>query len=148
MPELSRALSIVDFVKFAKQGVLFGNPDMYSLPTRSEQQWLLTYLPRGMKDDTGLAKSLVTSDGRKARISVQMADLSTPKMRVLTDKVKHLVEEVFPGRKLRGQYYGCLDQIHSFHHLPHQQLDSFVGTGGSGHLHHHGAAFHELEEWF
>ena len=96
MPELSRPLSIVDFVKFAKQGVLFGNPEHYSLPTRSEQQWLLAYLPRGLKDETGLAKSLVTENGQKARISVQMADLTTPKMRVLTDKVKRLVEQVFP----------------------------------------------------
>jgi hypothetical protein len=107
MPELSRALSIVDFVKFAKQGVLFGNPDMYSLPSRSEQQWLLTYLPRGMKDDTGLAKSLVTSDGRKARISVQMADLSTPEMRVLTDKVKTLVDKVFPGENYEVSITGA-----------------------------------------
>ncbi len=107
MPELSRALSIVDFVKFAKQGVLFGNPDMYSLPSRSEQQWLLTYLPRGMKDDTGLAKSLVTTDGRKARISVQMADLSTPEMRVLTDKVKKLVDKVFPGENYEVSITGA-----------------------------------------
>ena len=96
MPELSRPLSIVDFVKFAKQGVLFGNPDMYSLPSRSEQQWLLAYLPRGLKDDTGLAKSLVTANGQKARISIQMADLTTPQMRILTNKVKKLVDEVFP----------------------------------------------------
>jgi len=107
MPELSRALSIVDFVKFAKQGVLFGNPDMYSLPSRSEQQWLLTYLPRGMKDDTGLAKSLVTTNGRKARISVQMADLSTPEMRVLTDKVKKLVDKVFPGENYEVSITGA-----------------------------------------
>jgi len=96
LPELSRPVSIVDFVKFAKQGVLFGNPDMYSLPSRSEQQWLLTYLPRGMKDDTGLAKSMVTENGQKARISVQMADLTTPEMRVLTADVERIVGKVFP----------------------------------------------------
>jgi predicted RND superfamily exporter protein len=97
MPELSRSGSIVDFVKFAKQGVMFGNPDLYELPSRSEQQWLLTYLPRGLKDESGLANSLVTPDGRKARITVQMADLTTPEMRVLTDKVKRLVAQIFPG---------------------------------------------------
>ena len=107
MPELSRPFSIVDFVKFAKQGVLFGNPDMYSLPSRSEQQWLLTYLPRGLKDETGLAKSLVTANGQKARISVQMADLTTPQMRVLTDKVKKLVDEVFPGENYEVSITGA-----------------------------------------
>ena len=28
LPELSRAVSLVDAVKFAKQGVMFGNPDL------------------------------------------------------------------------------------------------------------------------
>jgi predicted RND superfamily exporter protein len=99
LPELSRSVSLVDFVKFAKQGVMFGNPDMYDLPTRSEQQWLLTYLPRGAKDETGLASSMVTPDGRKARITVQMADLSTPEMKALTAKVHRMVENVFPNER-------------------------------------------------
>ena len=99
LPELSRSASLVDFVKFAKQGVMFGNPDMYALPSRSEQQWLLTYLPRGVKDETGLMKSMVTQDGRKARITVQMADLSTPEMRVLTARVEELVQKIFPDER-------------------------------------------------
>jgi predicted RND superfamily exporter protein len=78
---------------------MFGNPDMYSLPSRSEQQWLLTYLPRGVKDETGLMKSMVTPDGRKARITVQMADLSTPEMRVLTARVEELVNTIFPDKR-------------------------------------------------
>ncbi|MEZ7826214.1 MAG: MMPL family transporter [Schleiferiaceae bacterium] len=98
LPELSRSISVVDFVKFAKQGVMFGNPDMYALPTRSEQQWLLTYLPRGTKDETGLASSMVTADGRKARITVQMADLSTPEMRELTNRVEKMVSNIFPNK--------------------------------------------------
>ena len=98
LPELSRSISVVDFVKFAKQGVMFGNPDMYALPTRSEQQWLLTYLPRGTKDETGLASSMVTADGRKARITVQMADLSTPEMRELTNRVEKMVSTIFPNK--------------------------------------------------
>ena len=99
LPQLSRSASLVDFVKFAKQGVMFGNPDMYSLPSRSEQQWLLTYLPRGVKDETGLMKSMVTQDGRKARITVQMADLSTPEMRELTARVEKLVQKIFPDER-------------------------------------------------
>ena len=99
LPELSRAASIVDLVKFAKQGVMFGNPDFYELPTRSEQQWLLTYLPRGVKDETGLMNSMVTPNGQKARITVQMADLSTPQMRELTEKVQNLVAKIFPDNR-------------------------------------------------
>jgi glucose-1-phosphate thymidylyltransferase len=89
----------VDAVKFAKQGVMFGNPDLYELPTRSEQQWLLTYMPRDAQDETGLASSMVTPNGQKARITVQMADLGTPEMRALTAKVDTMVAGVFPGAK-------------------------------------------------
>ena len=99
LPELSRAVSLVDAVKFAKQGVMFGNPDLYELPTRSEQQWLLTYMPRDAKDETGLASSMVTPNGQKARITVQMADLGTPEMRALTAKVNAMVESVFPNAR-------------------------------------------------
>ncbi|MGB0183307.1 MAG: efflux RND transporter permease subunit [Schleiferiaceae bacterium] len=99
LPELSRAVSLVDAVKFAKQGVMFGNPDLYELPTRSEQQWLLTYMPRDAKDETGLASSMVTPNGQKARITVQMADLGTPEMRALTAKINDMVERVFPGAR-------------------------------------------------
>ena len=99
LPELSRSVSLVDAVKFAKQGVMFGNPDLYELPTRSEQQWLLTYMPRDAKDQTGLASSMVTKNGQKARITVQMADLGTPEMKALTAKVKHMVHSVFPGER-------------------------------------------------
>jgi len=99
LPELSRAVSLVDAVKFAKQGVMFGNPDLYELPTRSEQQWLLAYMPRNAKDQTGLASSMVTPNGQKARITVQMADLGTPEMKALTSKVNQMVASVFPDNR-------------------------------------------------
>jgi predicted RND superfamily exporter protein len=99
LPELSRAVSLVDAVKFAKQGVMFGNPDLYELPTRSEQQWLLAYMPRNAKDQTGLASSMVTPNGQKARITVQMADLGTPEMKALTLKVNQMVASVFPDNR-------------------------------------------------
>ncbi|MEY2963583.1 MAG: hypothetical protein RL754_844 [Bacteroidota bacterium] len=95
-PELSRSVSLVDFVKFAKQGVFFGNPDLYELPNRNEMQWLLAYLPRNVEDESGLASSMVTKDGRKARITVQMADLSTPEMRELSQRVEDMVAKIFP----------------------------------------------------
>ena len=98
-PELSRSVSIADFVKFAKQGVFFGNPDLYELPTRNEMQWLATYMPKNINDTTGLSQSMVTKDGRKARITVQMADLSTPQMRELSERVEAMVAKVFPDER-------------------------------------------------
>jgi predicted RND superfamily exporter protein len=99
LPNLSRSLSIVDFVKMAKQGIFFGNPDLYELPKRSEMQWLLTYLPRNIQDTTGLSSSMVSKDGQKARISVQMADLTTPQMRDMRKDIEAMVAGIFPDER-------------------------------------------------
>lgn len=97
-PQISRSLSLVDFVKFAHQGILFGNPDMYALPTRNERQWMMKYLPKG-EDENSLFGYLVDSTGQKARISMQMADLGTTEMRELQTEIRALADEIFERDK-------------------------------------------------
>jgi predicted RND superfamily exporter protein len=94
LPLVSRSLSLVDFVKFTRQGILFGNPEMYGLPTRQEQQWMMKYLPRG-DQKTDMMSSLVDSTRQKARISMQMADMGTTEMRELQQKITAIAGEVF-----------------------------------------------------
>ena len=43
-PQLSRSMSIVDGLKFAKQGFFGGNPSRYALPSRREQSFMGPYL--------------------------------------------------------------------------------------------------------
>ena len=95
LPQVSRCLSLVDFVKFARQGLLFGNPDMYALPNRQEQQWMMQYLPRGEADNLGVMQSLLDSTGQKARISMQMADMGTTEMRDLQAQIRAIANEIF-----------------------------------------------------
>jgi predicted RND superfamily exporter protein len=95
LPNISRSLSLVDFVKFARQGILFGNPAMYALPNRQEQQWMMQYLPHGEADNLGVMKSLLDSTGQKARISMQMADMGTTEMRDLQAQIKGIASEIF-----------------------------------------------------
>jgi predicted RND superfamily exporter protein len=99
LPTVSRSLSIVDFVKFARQGILFGNPDMYGLPNRQEQQWMMQYLPRGSAQNSALMQTLIDSTGQKARISMQMADLGTSEMRELQAVIKGFADEIFEADK-------------------------------------------------
>ncbi len=94
LPQVSRSLSIVDFLKFARQGILFGNPDMYALPSRQEQQWMLKYLPKENKK-ADMIGTLVDSTGQKARISMQMADLGTSEMRDLQNQITAIASEEF-----------------------------------------------------
>ena len=99
LPQVSKSLSLVDFVKFARQGILFGNPDMYGLPSRQEQQWMMQYLPRGNSENQSLMQSLVDSTGQKARISMQMADMGTTEMRDLQTQIRGIANEIFEQDK-------------------------------------------------
>lgn len=99
LPTVSRSLSLVDFVKFARQGILFGNPAMYGLPSRQEQQWMMQYLPRGNEQNSSLMQTLIDSSGQKARISMQMADLGTTEMRDLQAKIRGYADDIFEADK-------------------------------------------------
>ncbi len=90
---LSRSFSIVDFVKFAKQGFFNGDPKMYALPTRQERSWLLSYMPENGNSE--MLSSIVDSNQQKTRIVFQVADISSPRMKVFQEDLKVLVDSVF-----------------------------------------------------
>lgn len=96
LPNTSKSLSLVDFVKFSRQAFMGGMPSMYGLPTSQERSWIAQYLPKG-EEDNELLRSMVDSTGAVARISVQVPDLPTPEMEVLVGEVRELVEWYFPS---------------------------------------------------
>lgn len=79
LPQISKPISLVSFVKAAKQAFYNNNPDRYALPTRSESAFILRYM-KGQSDNTGLFNSFVDSTFSKMRISAQMADIGSEKM--------------------------------------------------------------------
>ena len=72
VPGLSRPLSLISFVKAAKQGFYNNNPERYNLPSKQEAGFILRYL-RGESDQSGLMKSFVDTTFSTMRISMQMA---------------------------------------------------------------------------
>jgi predicted RND superfamily exporter protein len=82
----SRPISIVSFVKAAKQAFYNNDPDRYELPTRQESAFILTYM-RGQNDNSGLFKSFVDTSFTKMRISMQMADIGSKRMDSLVNYV-------------------------------------------------------------
>jgi predicted RND superfamily exporter protein len=97
-PELSRAVSVVDFLKFANQGYNGGEAKYYIIPNVLEISDIISYLPKG-KGNNSLLKSMVDSNYRVARISIQMADIGSVEMKTLNDKVQAKVDEIFPKDK-------------------------------------------------
>lgn len=79
LPEVSKPLSLISFVKASKQAFYNNNPDRYSLPSRSESNFILKYL-KNQSDNSGLFKSFVDSTLTKMRISCKMADIGSVRM--------------------------------------------------------------------
>ena len=90
---LSRSFSIVDFVKFAKQGFFNGNAEMFSLPTRQERTWIASYMPKGQNKD--LLKSIVDSNQQQALVIVQVADIDAPEMKAFLVDLDVIIADIF-----------------------------------------------------
>lgn len=95
IPEVSKPVSLISFVKASKQAFYNNNPERYSLPTRNEAAFIMRYM-RGQSDNTGLFKSFVDSTFSKMRISAQMADIGSERMDSLVHySIEPKMKEIF-----------------------------------------------------
>ena len=99
--ELSRPLSYIELVKFTKQAYYNLNPHKYSLPKGMERNFIMSYVKKA-KDSKGIMKSFVDTLMSKARISVEVADIGTIKMKELVKKMKADVDSIFPEKKYKS----------------------------------------------
>lgn len=95
LPNVSKPVSLISFVKASKQAFYNNNPDRYALPTRNEAAFIMRYM-RGQSDNTGLFKSFVDSTFSKMRISAQMADIGSERMDSLVQyTIEPKMKEIF-----------------------------------------------------
>ncbi|MDX5404402.1 MAG: efflux RND transporter permease subunit [Bacteroidota bacterium] len=92
--ELSRSLSIVDFLKASRQAFYFNDPSYFDLPNRQDRDWVLAALPDPGSQATN-TQNLVDSTRSVARIMIQVSDIGTPEMKVLRDEVEEIVHKHF-----------------------------------------------------
>jgi len=95
IPELSKPMSVVGLVKYAKQAYYKGNPKYYQLPTNNEKLFILPYV-KNADSDSNLMKSYVDSTGQYARITTFMKDISTNRMEVIEEQLKQKITKIFP----------------------------------------------------
>lgn len=100
-PELSRSVSVVDGMKFARQAYFRGDERQYRLPGRQEQNFILRMLG-GQADESYLLRMLVDSSRQKMRVNVRVADLGVEKMFALQDSLQKDLDEFFPGDRYRA----------------------------------------------
>ncbi|MEZ4805749.1 MAG: MMPL family transporter, partial [Bacteroidia bacterium] len=93
--DFSRAMSIVEILNYANQSWHYGEPNYYRLPNSLDLSEIANYLPKA-DGKNNLLKSLVDNDFRRARISIQMADVGSIRMEEIIQEVKADVKEIFP----------------------------------------------------
>lgn len=106
-PEFSKPLSIVEGIKFAKQGYYGGNPNKYSLFNSQEKSFLAPYLIS--KDDSSsnqLLSSYLDSNRQITRLTAQMADVGSNRMDTILNELRTEVDSIFPIDKYLVEFTG------------------------------------------
>ncbi len=99
-PELSRSLSIVDAVKFTKQGFYGGDPERYQLIKANEKAFILPYLENA-QEKGGMARSFINEDRSATRVTLQIADAGTARMDELIAELRTEIDSIFDPQKYR-----------------------------------------------
>ena len=94
IPELSKSISVVNAIKYAKQAYYNGNPNYYKLPTAQENNFVFSYFDSSEQGDE-LMRNYVDSTGQYARMTTFMKDIRTERM----EEIKfELEKEILDGQ--------------------------------------------------
>lgn len=95
--ELSKPLSIVEGVKFSYQAFRGGESKYYVLPPPTEMQKMLPYLTKdSVGSDMGKLSGVVDTTRTYTRISYQIADIGSVRMKQLVAEIQPMVDSIFP----------------------------------------------------
>ncbi|MAY84168.1 MAG: transporter [Flavobacteriales bacterium] len=104
-PEFSKPLSIVEGLKFAKQGYYGGNPSKYSLYNPQERSFIAPYL-LGSDQESELLESYLDTGRQVTRLTAQMADVGSNRMEEILADLQPKVDSIFPADKYDVQFTG------------------------------------------
>jgi predicted RND superfamily exporter protein len=93
-PELSKPISLVEGLKFYYQAYKGGDPKFYVTPTSTELKNLTDFASDNKASDAKL-KSYIDSTRRYTRISYQIADIGSAKMKVLVVEIQAKIDSIF-----------------------------------------------------
>lgn len=112
MPELSRPLSIVEGLKFAKQAFFEGDSANYSMPSEYDLPGLQSYLAVH-KGGTGgknafaqIVTSFVDTTQQVARLSVNMQDVGSVRLPLILDSIQKKAATLFDTARYKVQLTG------------------------------------------
>jgi predicted RND superfamily exporter protein len=95
-PDISKAVSISEVVKFARQAFYNGNEKYYGIPSNQERNFILSYVSNSNGDHKKIVNSFLDSLRTKTRLSFRLKDIGTTKMTELNNQVLQDLQEMFP----------------------------------------------------
>ncbi len=97
-PEFSKPVSISQTMKFLNQAYYNGDPRRYRPPSVLDLGSILSAVPEGETNES-MINSLVNENNSKARVSVQMADVGSVRIKELKQEVSLIADTIFNFRK-------------------------------------------------
>lgn len=104
-PEFSKPLSIAEGVKFSYQAYRGGNPKYYKVPGASDLKALSDY--SGTLNGQGnKLQFFIDSSKRYTRVSFQMADIGSQRIKELVQELKPHIDSIFPASEYKVMLTG------------------------------------------
>lgn len=101
-PDLSKATSITDALKFTRQAYYNGQKKSYKLPSKNELAFIFPYFPKkGENSKFNALDAFVDSTGQTARISYRVNDIGTIRIKEVTDSIHADIHKIFPKEKYK-----------------------------------------------
>ena len=105
-PEFSRAVSLVEVLKFSSQTFYGGDTTFYRLPNELEKNFILGYASNSGKGNSNLVKNFIDSNRQVTRLSFQMADVGSDKMNKLINELEPQIDSIFNPKRYHVELTG------------------------------------------
>ncbi len=135
---ITKPVSLVEFIKAARQAFYNNNAEFYDLPTKLDRNFVLLYLKNMMGNNTRkdtanisnkLLNSFVDSTGRYVRISMKIADLGSYSMdTTLHNLIEPAIKTAFADSKLKANVTGTTVLFSKGNHYLSDSLTSSLVT--------------------
>lgn len=96
-PEISKSLSVVDVVKFARQAFYNGDTSYYGMPNTQELNFMIRYLPKMESDKKTIMNSFLDTNMQITRITSQVGNVYTYDIQRIKDDIKPRIDSIFPA---------------------------------------------------
>lgn len=93
-PQFSEPVSVAEGIKFSYQGLNDGDPKYYVIPNVEELARLSGYAGTA-KGNQRMFRSIIDSTRQVTRVSFQVADIGSVRMKVLMDELRPRIDSIF-----------------------------------------------------